>query len=106
MGREADAARNSRVANVAEYERTVGPTLKWRERDECPKCGSPPARFTAAYCAGMGADWPAARRKEWLEGNGCPTDGEHLHIACATCGYGWHEFTKDDPRNRTIEVAS
>lgn len=104
MGREAKDARNARVANVAEYERTVGPTLRFRERTECPKCGNPRSVIRPSYCAGIGVDWDEAKRKLWQERNGCPVEGEHLHMDCQVCGYGWNEYVADDDAHNRAPI--
>lgn len=106
MGRESEAAKNARTAAVAEYERTVGPTLKFRSRSECPKCEVPEPHLHRKFCAGTNPNDPPDVRKRWAERGGCPVEGEHLHVLCPRCGYGWHEYVADDPRNREIEVVS
>lgn len=109
MGREAREARDARVAATAEYERTVGPTLKFRERSECPKCGVPEQHLARLYCAGApDPESQADDRKRWLQQGGCPVTSEHLHVGCPRCKFGWHELCADDDRNRmpAIEVVS
>lgn len=104
MGAEERAKRNARVAAVAEYERLVGPTVKFKSRDECPKCGVPEQHLHRKWCMGSDPSLPDDIRKQQDQQGACPIEGEHLHTICPRCGYGWNEFTADDPRNREIIV--
>lgn len=100
MGREAREAKDARVAAVAEYERTVGPTLRFKERSECPKCEVPEAHLKRMWCAGVNPNDPPETLRRERELGSCPVEFEHLHVICPRCGYGWHEHCADDERNR------
>ena len=106
MVNEARASKDARVAAVAEYERTIGPTRRWNEVTECPKCEVPRQHFGMKYCAGMNGNDPPDVRKAWVEKGGCPMDGEHVHVMCPRCNFGWHEFCADDDRNRHPIITS
>lgn len=99
MGAEQRRNDLDRTREQAEFERLVGPTRPFRDRDEegCEKCGAPLQAFLKRWCAGASRLDPDPRR--------CKIEGEHLHALCQACGYGWIEYTKDHdqlPPNRPM----
>jgi hypothetical protein len=87
MGADQRSNELERRRLIAEFERHVG-GIKAHQvylADGCPMCGE--HAFGCAYCAGVDELDPDKRNK-------CPIEGEHLHVICGTCKYGWLERTK------------
>jgi hypothetical protein len=86
MGRE---ERENRAGRQAELERTMGPTREFGVTAECDKCGLPidHPQFAKIFCIGKSILRPSDE--------GCQQFGEHLHVICPRCKYGWLEHCKD-----------
>ena len=103
MGREANLSAGARQAQL---ERLIGPTKGFGARDEtgCPKCGGSSAEavklgppngappLVKRWCSGK--DFLKTQNRQPGQG-GCEFAGEHLHVVCPTCHYGWLEHCKD-----------
>lgn len=102
MGRE---ERVNEAMRAAELERVMGPTRPFRHYDEsgCPKCGqveikdASASAFRRMFCTG-------ANRLS-VETPKCPYDGEHLHVGCNRCGYGWTERCADYQPEPLVTIA-
>lgn len=87
MGREADVNMKQQLAEV---ERLMGPVRDFAHYAElgCPKCGTKSEAFVKRWCSGKSLMNPSRE--------GCQFEvGEHLHVMCSFCHYGWLERTKD-----------
>lgn len=86
MGREEEA---NRVARQAELERAIGPIRAFESVKECQKCGLDTGHpnFARAWCVGQSLLSPSRE--------GCQQVGDHLHVVCPRCRYGWLEHCKD-----------
>lgn len=87
MGRGERENELDRRRMIADFERMVGGIKPHQVylSTGCPMCGE--HSFGCAYCSGKQPLDPEADRK-------CPLEGEHLHVVCGTCHYGWIERTK------------
>ncbi len=83
MGRE---ERINDVIEQAELERLVGPVRPFGATSECDKCGLERQHFALAFCQGTSLS---------NRGDQCKVFGEHLHVMCPRCHYGWHERCRD-----------
>jgi len=86
MGREEEA---NRQARQAELERALGPIRAFESVAECQKCALPTdhPNFSRRWCMGQSLLAPSRE--------GCQQVGEHLHVICPRCHYGWLEHCKD-----------
>lgn len=89
MGAEERANKALTQAQIAEYERTVGPVVDFGTYfDGCPACGA------------------RDRKMQWCLGDGsvslkfpCPIQGQHHHVFCGNCGFAWNMKLRSDPTN-------
>ena len=91
MGHEQRRTAIDATIEAAQIERLMGPTKPFQARDElgCEKCSAPVQAFLKRWCHGPNRLAPVADPKA------CRTDGEHLHVFCQACGYGWIEHCRD-----------
>ena len=98
MGRE---SRQSDAAEQAQFERLVGAVRDHGKHDDaCPKCSAPGMARAKRWCTGRNLLDPKP--------DGCKLVGEHLHVLCQACGYGWFERTRDyvpDPDEPVISAS-
>lgn len=82
----------------AELERMVGDIKDFKHYDEtgCPKCQTPKEGFVRRWCQGRNALAPPRPVNSSEAGCLFNVVGEHLHVMCQGCHYGWLERTADN----------
>lgn len=87
MGREANLAAAQRAHMMARVEEAMGPCRPFGQVEECPKCGLPREHMLYQWCIGDTS----------LTESDCALRvmGNHMHVGCPRCKYGWLERPKD-----------